>query len=177
MNWGIAVSVAVLLLGTGLSGQHPGGERGLFGAVLLAVGGLALAARRRAALAVLAVTGVCAVGYEAAGFEVLAVSYLVVVYGAVRAGHRAVTVAVSVSLLVVLPGQAGRARPKPPHPDPAQIPDSPDHRTQHTPWGVRIGQRPQPAQPDAALERAVTMPGAPRDLADDQPQVVINKGE
>ncbi|MFI8301696.1 hypothetical protein ACIGCZ_37995 [Streptomyces nigra] len=72
MNWGIAVSVAVLLLGTGLSGQHPGGERGLFGAVLLAVGGLAPAARRRAALAVPAVTGVCAVGYEAAGFEVLA---------------------------------------------------------------------------------------------------------
>ncbi|WP_333755720.1 hypothetical protein [Streptomyces sp. IBSBF 3352] len=144
--------------------------------MLLAVGGLALAASQ-AALAVLAVTGVCAVGYKAAGFEVLAVSYLVAVYGAVRAGHRAVTVAVSVSLLVVLPGQAGRARPKPPHPDPAQTPDPPDHRTQHTPWGVRIGQRPQPAQPDAALERAVTMPGPPRDLADDQPQVLINKSD
>ncbi|MFF4154232.1 sensor histidine kinase [Streptomyces sp. NPDC001651] len=103
MDWGIAVSVAALLLGTGLSGQHPGGERGLFGAVLLAAGGLALAGRRRAPLAVLAVTGLCAVGYEAAGFEVLAVSYLVAVYGAVRAGYRALTVAASVSLLVVLP--------------------------------------------------------------------------
>ncbi|MFI9797135.1 sensor histidine kinase [Streptomyces sp. NPDC052302] len=103
MDWGIAVGVAALLLGTGLSGEHPGGERGLLGAVLLTAGGLALAGRRRAPLAVLAVTGLCAVGYEAAGFEVLAVSYLVAVYGAVRAGHRALTVAASVSLLVVLP--------------------------------------------------------------------------
>ena len=103
MDWAIAVSVAALLLGTGLSGQHPAGERELLGAVLLAAGGLALVARRRAPIAVLAVTGLCAVGYEAAGFEVLAVSYLVAVYGAVRVGHRALTVAVSVSLLVVLP--------------------------------------------------------------------------
>ncbi|KUL71277.1 MULTISPECIES: sensor histidine kinase [unclassified Streptomyces] len=103
MDWGIAVGVAALLLGTGLSGEHPGGERGLLGAVLLTAGGLALAGRRRAPLAVLAVTGLCAVGYEAAGFEVLAVSYLVAVYGAVRAGYRALTVAASVSLLVVLP--------------------------------------------------------------------------
>ncbi|MEV8092361.1 sensor histidine kinase [Streptomyces nigra] len=103
MDWAIAVSVAALLLGTGLSGQHPDGERELIGAVLLAAGGLALAARRRAPLAVLAVTGLCAVGYEAAGFELLAVPYLVAVYGAVRAGHRALTVAASVSLLAVLP--------------------------------------------------------------------------
>ncbi|MHB9847678.1 sensor histidine kinase [Streptomyces krungchingensis] len=103
MDWAIAVSVAALLLGSGLSGQHPAGQRELFGAVLLAAGGLALLARRRAPLAVLAVTGLCAVGYEAAGFEVLAVSYLVAVYGAVRAGHRALTAAASVSLLVVLP--------------------------------------------------------------------------
>ncbi len=103
MDWAIAVAVAALLLGTGLSGKHPAGERELFGSVLLAAGGLALVARRRAPLAVLAVTGLCAVGYEAAGFEVLAVSYLVAVYGAVRAGHRALTVAASVSLLVVLP--------------------------------------------------------------------------
>lgn len=103
MDWAIAVSVAALLLGTGLSGQHPAGERELLGAVLLAAGGLTLIARRRAPIAVLAVTGLCAVGYEAAGFEVLAVSYLVAVYGAVRAGHRALTVAVSVVLLVVLP--------------------------------------------------------------------------
>ncbi|MFI1394280.1 histidine kinase [Streptomyces sp. NPDC020681] len=103
MDWAIAIGVAALLLGTGLSGQHPAGERALLGSVLLAAGGLALSARRRAPLAVLAVTGLCAVGYEAAGFEVLAVAYLVAVYGAVRAGHRAVTVAASVTLLVVLP--------------------------------------------------------------------------
>ncbi|MEV1084895.1 sensor histidine kinase [Streptomyces sp. NPDC050211] len=103
MDWAIAVSVAALLLGTGLSGQHPTGERELLGSVLLAAGGLALVARRRAPIAVLAVTGLCAVGYEAAGFEVLAVSYLVAVYGAVRAGHRALTLAASVALLVVLP--------------------------------------------------------------------------
>ncbi|MFF9041829.1 sensor histidine kinase [Streptomyces sp. NPDC014892] len=103
MDWAIAVSVAALLLGTGLSEQHRAGKLELFGSVLLVAGGLALLARRRAPIAVLAVTGLCAVGYEAAGFEVLAVSYLVAVYGAVRAGHRALTVAVSVSLLVVLP--------------------------------------------------------------------------
>jgi hypothetical protein len=48
MDWAIAVSVAALLLGTGLSGQHPAGERELLGAVLLAAGGLALIARRKA---------------------------------------------------------------------------------------------------------------------------------
>jgi signal transduction histidine kinase len=103
MDWTIALSVAALLLGIGLSGQHPAGQRALFGSVLLAAGGLALVARRKAPIAVLAVTGLCAVGYEAAGFEVLAVSYLVAVYGAVRAGYRALTVAASVSLLIVLP--------------------------------------------------------------------------
>lgn len=103
MDWAISVSVAALLLGTGLSGQHPAGERELLGSVLLAAGGLVLLARRRAPIAVLAVTGLCAVGYEAAGFEVLAVSYLVAVYGVVRTGHRALAVAASVTLLLVLP--------------------------------------------------------------------------
>ncbi|MGW1887944.1 sensor histidine kinase [Streptomyces sp. NPDC001970] len=98
----IALGVAALLLGTGLSGEHPGTGPDMLGYALLAAGGLALAARRRAPLSVLAVTGLCAVGYQAAGFDVLAVSYLVAVYGAVRAGHRAVTVAASVTMLVVL---------------------------------------------------------------------------
>ncbi|MDX3832218.1 sensor histidine kinase [Streptomyces europaeiscabiei] len=114
MDWAIAVSVAALLLGTGLSEQHRAGKLELFGSVLLAAGGLALLARRRAPIAVLAVTGLCAVGYEAAGFEVLAVSYLVAVYGAVRAGQRALTVAASVSLLVVLPLTALVFREGPP---------------------------------------------------------------
>ncbi|MFD7688641.1 sensor histidine kinase [Streptomyces sp. NPDC059781] len=101
-DWVIAVGVAALLLGTGLSGPHPVGNRELLGSALLAAGGLALAARRRAPLVVLVVTGLCAVGHQAAGFEALAVSYLVAVYGAVRAGHRTVTPAVSVGLLAVL---------------------------------------------------------------------------
>ncbi|WP_215452906.1 sensor histidine kinase [Streptomyces sp. ATCC 21386] len=97
-----ALGVAALLLGTGLSGPHPSGGREVLGSVLLAAGGLALAARRRAPLVVLGFTGLCAVGYLAAGIEALAVSYLVAVYGAVRAGHRAVTLAVSVGLLAAL---------------------------------------------------------------------------
>ncbi len=74
------------------------------GARLRAAGGrrLALAAYRRAPLGVLAVTGVCAVGCLAAGFDALAVSYLVAVYGAVRAGHRKITLVVSVALVAVL---------------------------------------------------------------------------
>ncbi|WP_030208346.1 sensor histidine kinase [Streptomyces sp. NRRL S-87] len=98
----IAVGVAALLLGTGLSGGHLGTGPDPLGYALLAVGGLALVARRRAPLAVLAVTGLCAVGYQAAGFDVLSVAYLVAVYGAVRAGHRALAVAASVAVLVVL---------------------------------------------------------------------------
>jgi signal transduction histidine kinase len=96
----IAIGVAAILLITGLSGDRPGSTLGL---VLLAAGGLALAARRRAPVAVLVVTGACAVGYQAAGFDVFAVAYLVAVYGAVRAGHRATTVVVSVVMLAALP--------------------------------------------------------------------------
>ncbi|MGW0846571.1 sensor histidine kinase [Streptomyces sp. NPDC002787] len=98
----IAMGVAALLLGTGLSGPHPAGGRELLGSTLLAAGGLALAARRRAPFALLVVTGLCAVGYLAAGFEVLAVSYLVAVYGAVRAGRRAAALAASGGLVAVL---------------------------------------------------------------------------
>ncbi|MEU0045575.1 sensor histidine kinase [Streptomyces werraensis] len=100
--WATAVGVAALMLGTGLSGPHPSGGRELLGCVLLVAGGLATAMYRRAPLGVLAVTGVCAVGYLAAGFDALAVSYLVALYGAVRAGHRKVTLTVSVSLVAVL---------------------------------------------------------------------------
>lgn len=99
----IAVGVAGALLVTGLSGQHSATGRDLFGYVLLVVGGLALAVGRRAPVPVLAVTGLCAVGYQAAGFDVAAVAFLFAVYAAVRAGHRIVTVAVSVAVLAVLP--------------------------------------------------------------------------
>ncbi|GAA2662553.1 sensor histidine kinase [Streptomyces vastus] len=102
VDWAIALGVAALLLGTGLSGKRPDADPAWLGYAFLAAGGLALVARRRAPRAVLAVTGLCAVGYQAAGFEVLAVSYLVAVYGAVRAGYRALTVAASVTLLAAL---------------------------------------------------------------------------
>uniref|UniRef100_A0AAU2JZJ8 histidine kinase n=1 Tax=Streptomyces sp. NBC_00049 TaxID=2903617 RepID=A0AAU2JZJ8_9ACTN len=102
-DWLIAVGVAGALLVTGLSGQHSATGFDLLGYALLVVGGLALAAGRRAPVAVLAVTGLCAVGYQAAGFDVAAVAFLFAVYAAMRAGHRKVTVAASVAVLAALP--------------------------------------------------------------------------
>ncbi|WP_432929788.1 sensor histidine kinase [Microbispora sp. CA-135349] len=102
-DWMIAVGVAAVLLVTGLSKQSSATKSDLLGYALLVAGGLALAARRRAPVPVLAVTGLCAVGYQAAGFDVPAVAYLFAVYTAVRAGHRAVTVAASVTMLAALP--------------------------------------------------------------------------
>jgi signal transduction histidine kinase len=99
----ISVGVAAALLVTGLSGQRSATGLDVPGYGLLLAGGLALAARRRAPVPVLAVTGLCAVGYQAAGFDVPAVAYLFAVYAAVRAGHRALTVAASVAVLAVLP--------------------------------------------------------------------------
>jgi signal transduction histidine kinase len=102
-DWAIAGGVAAALLIAGLSGQQPSASLDLLGYGLLGVGGLALAARRRAPVAVLVVTGLCAVGYQAAGFDVAAVGYLFAVYGAVRAGHRTITVVASVLMLAALP--------------------------------------------------------------------------
>ncbi|MFB6394205.1 sensor histidine kinase [Polymorphospora lycopeni] len=106
-DWLVAAGVAVILLAIGVSG-HPDTTGGravedLLGLLLLAAGGLALAWRRRAPVAVLAATGLCALGYQAAGFDVFAVAYLIAVYAAVRAGRRTVTVAVSVAMLAALP--------------------------------------------------------------------------
>ncbi|MFJ8053179.1 sensor histidine kinase [Streptomyces luteogriseus] len=102
-DWFIAAGVAAALLVTGVSGQRSATNLDLLGYTLLSVGGLALVGRRRAPVAVLAVTGLCAAGYQAAGFDVPAVAYLFAVYAAVRAGHRPVTVAASVVMLAVLP--------------------------------------------------------------------------
>ncbi|MET8570697.1 sensor histidine kinase [Streptomyces sp. NPDC004783] len=99
----IAAGVAAALLVTGASGQRSATDLDVLGYALLTAGGLALAARRRAPVAVLAVTGLCAVGYQAAGFDVPAVAYLFAVYAAVRAGHRTVTVTASVAVLALLP--------------------------------------------------------------------------
>jgi signal transduction histidine kinase len=95
--------VAATLLVTGLAGQHSATYLDLLGYAMLTAGGLGLAACRRAPVVVLAVTGLCAVGYQAAGFDVPAVAFLFAVYAAVRAGHRTITVAASVSMLAVLP--------------------------------------------------------------------------
>src|SRR5918995_4084 len=61
-DWLIAVGVAAILLVTGLSEQDSAADLDLLGYGLLTAGGLALAARRRAPVPVLAVTGLCAVG-------------------------------------------------------------------------------------------------------------------
>ena len=61
-DWAIAVCVAATLLVAGVS-EHPAAGGDPLGYALLVAGGLALAARRRAPVAVLAVTGLCAVGY------------------------------------------------------------------------------------------------------------------
>ncbi|AXK33016.1 sensor histidine kinase [Streptomyces armeniacus] len=102
-DWAIAACVAATLLLAGVSGDHPGGKPAPLGYVLLAAGGLALAARSRAPVPVLAATGLCAVGHQAAGFDVPAVAYLFAVYAAVRAGHRTLTVVASVAMLAALP--------------------------------------------------------------------------
>ncbi len=98
----IAVGVAATLLVAGLSGR-PAADLDLVGFALLVASGLALVARRRAPVAVLAVTGLCAVGYQAAGSDVPAVAFLFAVYAAVRAGHRTVTIVAAVLMLAALP--------------------------------------------------------------------------
>ncbi|MCD0448632.1 histidine kinase [Actinocorallia sp. API 0066] len=102
-DWTIAACVAAVLLVTGLSGRNPGTDLNLLGYALLVAAGLALAARSRAPVPVLLVTGLCAVSYQAVGFDVPAVAYLFAVYAAVRAGHHIITLVVSVTMLVVLP--------------------------------------------------------------------------
>ncbi|MGW3470910.1 sensor histidine kinase [Saccharopolyspora sp. NPDC000995] len=102
-DWMIAVGVAAALLVAGLSGQHPSTDLDPLGYALLVAGGLSLAARRWAPVTVLAVTALCALGYQAVGFEVPVVAYLFAVYSSVRAGHRIVAVAGSVIMLAALP--------------------------------------------------------------------------
>ncbi|MCM0674564.1 histidine kinase [Micromonospora phytophila] len=102
-DWAIAGGVAVTLLVAGLSGNHSATDVDLLGYALLVAGGLALAARRRAPVPVLAVTGLCAVGHQAVGFDVPAVAFLFAVYAAVRAGHRVITVVAAVMMLAALP--------------------------------------------------------------------------
>ena len=102
-DWAIAVGVAAILLVAELSAQHLPTNLDPVGYALLIAGGLSLVAHRWAPVTVLAVTGLCALGYQAVGFDVPAVAYLFAVYAAVRAGHRIVTVAGSVIMLATLP--------------------------------------------------------------------------
>jgi signal transduction histidine kinase len=99
-DWSVAVGVAATLVAAALSGDRAPGSLGL---VLLVGSGLALAGGRRAPVVVLAVTGLCAVGYQALGVDVPAVAFLFAVYATMRAGHRAVTVAASLAMLLALP--------------------------------------------------------------------------
>ncbi|MBO2446462.1 sensor histidine kinase [Actinomadura barringtoniae] len=102
-NWLIAIGVAATLLFTALVEDRSTSEVDVLGYALLLASGLALAGVRRAPVVVLVATAVFALGYQAAGFDVPGVAYLIAVYAAVRAGHRTVTVAVSVVLLAALP--------------------------------------------------------------------------
>ena len=99
----IAVGVATALLVAGLYAHHPATSLAPLGYALLMLGGLAPAAYRRAPVTVLAVTGLCALGYQAVGVDVPAVAYLLAVYAAVRAGHRLITVVSAVVMVCVLP--------------------------------------------------------------------------
>lgn len=99
----IAAGVAAALLVAGLSVRQPATALAPLGHALLVAGGLALVARRRAPVAVLVVTGACALGHQAVGFDVPVVAYLFAVYAAMRAGHRVLTAVCSVAMLAVLP--------------------------------------------------------------------------
>ncbi|MET0237716.1 MAG: histidine kinase [Kibdelosporangium sp.] len=102
-DWVIAVGVAATLLIAGLSTPHPATKLDALGYALLVIGGLALIARRWAPVVVLAVTGLCALGYQAVGFDVPVIAYLFAVYGTMRAGRRIVTVVGSVIMLAAVP--------------------------------------------------------------------------
>lgn len=102
-GWVIAVCVAAMLLITALAEDHAARDLDVLGYAFVVTSGLALAFGRRAPVPVLAVTGLCALGYNAVGFEVPAVAYLFAVYAAVRSGHRIITLVTSVALLLTLP--------------------------------------------------------------------------
>ncbi|GGN72027.1 sensor histidine kinase [Nocardia rhizosphaerihabitans] len=101
-DWAIAAGVAAVVLVAGRSAQQPT-DLAVIAYPLLIGSGLALAARRRTPIAVLLVTGLCALGYQAIGIDVPAVAFVFAVYAAVRTGHRTSTIAASVAMLAALP--------------------------------------------------------------------------
>nr|WP_123687380.1 histidine kinase [Amycolatopsis thermoflava] len=100
-DWAIGAGMAAILLVTALSAPAP--ALAPLGYALLAAGGLALAAHRRAPVAVLAAAGLSALGAQAVGVDVPALAYLFAVFAAVRAGRRLVAVAATVVMLAALP--------------------------------------------------------------------------
>ncbi|MGZ3146029.1 sensor histidine kinase [Lentzea chajnantorensis] len=100
-DWAIAAGVAASLVVAGAA--RPVTTLEPLGFALLAASGLALVARRSHPRAVLAATGLTALGYQAAGFDVPVIAFLFAVYAAMRAGHHVVTVAGSVLMLAALP--------------------------------------------------------------------------
>ncbi len=100
-DWAIGAGMAAILLVTALSAPAP--ALAPLGYALLAAGGLALAAHRRAPVAVLAAAGLSALAAQAIGVDVPALAYLFAVFAAVRAGRRLVTVAATVVMLAALP--------------------------------------------------------------------------
>ncbi|MCP2340707.1 sensor histidine kinase [Actinomadura rupiterrae] len=102
-DWIIAVCLAGALLTTAFAQGRPATALEILGYALIGGSGLALAFVRKAPVVVLGVTWVCVAGYQALGCEVPAVAFLFAVYAAVRAGHHAVSVAASVTLLLTLP--------------------------------------------------------------------------
>ncbi|MBF6239094.1 sensor histidine kinase [Nocardia otitidiscaviarum] len=103
VDWAIALGVAASLLLAGRSAGHSATALDPLGYALLAASGLVLVARRRAPIAVLVVTGGCALGYQAVGFDVPAVAFLFAVYAAVRAGHHLITAIAAVAVVAALP--------------------------------------------------------------------------
>jgi signal transduction histidine kinase len=98
----LALGSAVVLVVAAPQGRAGGNDLDAFGYLLLVAASLVLVGRRRAPVAVLVVVLACVLGYHLRDYpEVAAVPVLVAVYTAVRAGHRALTVAVTGSAVVV----------------------------------------------------------------------------
>jgi signal transduction histidine kinase len=98
----LALGSAVFLVVSAPHGRAGATGLDAFGYLLLVASALVLVLRRRAPVAVLMVVLACVLGYQLRDYpEVAAVPVLVAVYTAVRAGRRALTVAVTGSALVV----------------------------------------------------------------------------
>jgi signal transduction histidine kinase len=102
-DWAIAVGVLAVLVVTVVS--RPPSDTGLepLGYAFFVIGGVSLAASRRAPVIVLATTGLTALACQIVGFDVPAVAYLFAVYATMRAGHRITTLAGSVVMVLALP--------------------------------------------------------------------------